>query len=85
MSDAKNPGEKIAAEMVETFRSAGNSMWETPAGAAAIRLLAKQESVTVPDIIAELERDGAGDRRIAAMNESVIAKLRELEERRRQG
>lgn len=85
MSDAEQKAAEIAARMTEQYRQIGDSMWETPAGAAAIRLLGRQETVTIPDIIAELERDVGTDRRLTAMNESVIAKLRDLEAHRQSG
>lgn len=77
--------DEVLARMDAVYRKAGDDMWETPAGAHAIRLLGAQESVTVSDIIASLEREAAGDRRLKAMYDRVIARLRDLEAQRRSG
>ncbi|MBF0247151.1 MAG: hypothetical protein HQL36_03635 [Alphaproteobacteria bacterium] len=83
--DMDDKVEKIAARMEQTFRQAGDTFWKTPAGARAIELLETQDSVTVADLINSFENDKTKDRRIKAMHESVIAHLRDLQERRRSG
>jgi len=77
--------DEVLAARDETFRKAGESMWETPAGVHAIRLLAKQESITVDDIVASLESELEKNPGLKSMYDEVILKLRDLQERQRAG